>query len=130
MLRPEGTPYHFLLVDDDEGIRGRVRQLLCDELGDCVVAEASSGEEALSLVVTRTWDAVILDIRLPGKSGLEILPDLRVVAPGVPIVAMSGLPAVPYATAASRAGAAAYVLKERAPEELVTTLRRLLLPAA
>jgi DNA-binding NarL/FixJ family response regulator len=117
---------HVLIVDDDRGIRNRVRQLLADDIPTALVNEAASGEEALTYIGAHACDLVVLDIRLPGRSGLDVLPEIRAARPSLPVVVMSGLSKDVYATAARKAGAAAFVPKERAPEDLASTIRRVL----
>lgn len=112
----------ILLVDDDPGIRRRVRRLLADELPGALCVEAATAEEGLALAQSHRWDAIVLDVRLPGRSGLEILAELRACHPELAIVVMSGLPEAPYTAAAISAGASAYLPKERAPENLVETI--------
>jgi two-component system invasion response regulator UvrY len=121
----ETGSYRILLVDDDPGIRTRVGQLLADELPGAVCVPAANAEEGLALAKSAGWDAIVLDIRLPGRSGLEILGELRTGYPELAIVVMSGLPEVPYAAAAILAGASAYLSKERAPENLPEMIRSL-----
>jgi two-component system invasion response regulator UvrY len=120
-----GAP-RILLVDDDAGMRRHVRRLLAEDLPGAEIVEVESADDALARVRREAWDVVILDIRLPGRSGLEVLPDLRAARPLLPIIVMSGLPEAPYAGVAARAGASAYLVKEQAPEQLVETIRGLL----
>lgn len=115
-----------LVVDDDRGIRSRVRQLLADEIPTAVIGEAASAEEALIHIAAEACDVVVLDIRLPGRSGLEVLPEIRSARPSLPVVVMSALPKDSYGLAACKAGAAAFVPKDRAPEDLALTIRRVL----
>jgi len=115
-----------LVVDDDRGIRSRVRQLLADEIPTAVIGEAASGEEALIHIAAEACDVVVLDIRLPGRSGLDVLPEIRSARPSLPVVVMSGLPKEAYGSVALKAGAAAFVPKDRAPEDLAPTIRRVL----
>ena len=119
-----------LVVDDDRALRGRLRQLLVEELPIAAVGEASSAEEALLRVKLDAWDVVVLDIHLPGRSGLDVLPTLKSVRPSCHVVVVTGLPEDPYARAALRSGAAAFLLKERAPEALAQTISRLCAVAA
>lgn len=116
----------ILLVDDDVAWRDDVRQLLAEEVPEALIVAVGSAEEALARVHGDDWEVVLLDIRLPGQSGLDVLPRLRAAKPSAPVVVMSGLPEQPYAAAAHAAGASAYLMKERAPELLTRTVRRLL----
>jgi two-component system, NarL family, invasion response regulator UvrY len=115
-----------LVVDDDRGIRSRVRRLLADEIPTALIAEAASGEEALTHICAEACDVVVLDIRLPGRSGLDVLPDIRSARPSLPVVVLSGMPKDVYGSAAYKAGAAAFVAKERAPDDLALTIRQVL----
>jgi DNA-binding NarL/FixJ family response regulator len=118
-----------LLVDDDTAVRRGIRGLLADELATAIVEEVASAEDALERVRSERWDLVLLDIRLSGRSGLDALPDIKAACPGLCVVVLSGLPERPYAAAALRIGAAAFVCKERAPEDLTMTIVRLLAAA-
>jgi two-component system invasion response regulator UvrY len=115
-----------LLVDDHTMFREGLKQILSKHSDIVVVAEAGSGEDALALTRTTTCDAVILDISLPGRSGWEILSDLRRECPAVPVLILSMHPEDQYAVHAFRAGAAGYLTKESATEELVGAIRKVL----
>jgi two-component system, NarL family, invasion response regulator UvrY len=117
---------HVLVVDDDRATRIRVRELLVDEFPTALVGEAASGEEALTHIAAEACDIVVLDIRLGGRSGLDVLPDIRSARPLLPVVVMSGLPKEAYGPAACKAGAAAFVPKDRALEDLAPTICRVL----
>lgn len=119
----------ILLVDDDPHIRGHFGQLLSDELPGATIVEIGTAEDILPLIEREHWDVVLLDIRLPGKSGLAILPELKAVRPRLPVIMLSGLREVPYTAAALRAGASAFVPKDRASDDLLPTIRRLMDPS-
>jgi two-component system response regulator NreC len=113
----------LLLVDDHAIVRSGVRRLLIDA-GFDVVAEASSAAEALLLAYSERPDAVVLDIGLRDRSGLEILPELRASGARVVILSMQDDPV--YARRALEQGAQGYVLKDAADEELADALRAVL----
>jgi CheY-like chemotaxis protein len=113
-------PRNVLVVDDEVDVRSRTR-LLLEDLG-CHVSSAGSAEEALVLLNDGVWELVILDIRLPGISGLEALRQIRARNARLPVVICSGLPEDPYAAAAIRMGATRFVNKERAAEQLPDVL--------
>jgi two-component system response regulator NreC len=117
------TRPRLLLVDDHAIVRSGVRRLLTDA-GFDVVAEASSAAEALTLARRETPDAVVLDIGLRDRSGLEILPQLRELGSRVVILSMQDEPV--YARRALEQGAQGYVLKDAADEELADALRAVL----
>jgi two-component system, NarL family, invasion response regulator UvrY len=113
-----------LLVDDHTMFREGLKQILSKHSDIVVVAEAGSGEDALALIRTTTCDAVILDISLPGRSGWEILSDLRRECPALPVLILSMHPEDQYAVRMLRAGAAGYVGKDAAADELVVAIRK------
>jgi DNA-binding NarL/FixJ family response regulator len=116
----------ILLVEDDAAFRRRVKELLAEQLPHSTIGEAATGEEALERQAHSAWDAMILDLRLPRRSGLDVLSELRARGSDLAVVVVSMLPENPYAAAVTRAGASAYLTKSRATSELVPTLRRLL----
>ena len=117
------TRPRLLLVDDHAIVRSGVRRLLTDA-GFDVVAEGSSAAEALALARSETPDAIVLDIGLRDRSGLEILPQLRELGARVVILSMQDEPV--YARRALEQGAQGYVLKDAADEELADALRAVL----
>jgi two-component system response regulator NreC len=117
------TPPRLLLVDDHAIVRSGVRRLLIDA-GFDVVAEASTAAEALLLAHSEKLDAIVLDIGLRDRSGLDILPELRATGARVVILSMQEEPV--YARRALEQGAQGYVLKDAADEELADALRAVL----
>ena len=117
------TRPRLLLVDDHAIVRSGVRRLLTDA-GFEVVAEASSASEALTMARRESPDAIVLDIGLRDRSGLEILPQLRESGARVVILSMQDEPV--YARRALEQGAQGYVLKDAADEELADALRAVL----
>jgi two-component system response regulator NreC len=117
------TPPRLLLVDDHAIVRSGVRRLLVDA-GFDVVAEASTAAEALVLAQSESPDAIVLDIGLRDRSGLEILPEL--VASGARVVILSMQDEPVYARRALEQGAQGYVLKDAADVELADALRAVL----
>ncbi|MBI5242078.1 MAG: response regulator transcription factor [Elusimicrobia bacterium] len=112
-----------LIADDHPVVRKGVKQIL-KETRDIVVAdEAFDGQEALSKAFKNDYDVVLLDISLPGRSGLEILKQLKVVKPKLPILILSVHPEEQYAVRTIKAGASGYLTKESAPDELITAIR-------
>ena len=111
-----------MVVDESPRIRSRIRGLLQSEFPRAVVVETASAEEALQLAGTAAYSLILLDVRLAGRNGIQALPDLRLAQPTAPIVVLSGVPPDQDASAALRAGANAYVSKERVYEDLVGVL--------
>jgi DNA-binding NarL/FixJ family response regulator len=119
------SKHRFLLVDDDGGVRRRVRELLLEEYPTAAFVEAGTAEEALAFAAESAPTLILLDCQMPGRSGLNALPDLLARRPGVPIVMVSGEAPEAYGPAALRAGAAAFVSKERGLDDLLPVLRTL-----
>ena len=116
----------ILLVDDHAVVRRGLRELLGEEFPSAEFGEAASGAEALAQIAKRPWGLVILDVSLPGRDGLEILKEALALRPGVPIMMLSVHAEDQYAIRALRAGAAGYVTKETAAEDLTAAVRKIL----
>jgi len=114
----------ILIVDDHPIVRQGLRQTLADAAQIGEIAEAATPQEALDLVGQREWDAVILDIGLPGRGGLEVLKDIKREVPRLPVLILSMHSEDQYAVRALRAGAAGYLTKEAAPKNLIDAIRR------
>ena len=116
-------PLRVLLVDDHELVRVGLRTFLALQPDMEVVGEASSGERALALVATTTPDIVLLDLVLPGMSGLETVRALRAAHPDVKIVVLTSFAGQDQVLPVVRAGVAGYLLKDVGPRELADALR-------
>ena len=114
----------ILIADDHPLVRRGLKQTIGDEFGDATVGEACTASEVLDTVQKDRWDAIILDVNLPDRSGLDVLKTIRALNPEVPVVVLSMYPEQQYAVRVLRAGAAGYVTKESAPEELGKALRK------
>jgi len=113
----------LLIVDDHEVVRLGLRTLLSQEPDLEVVAEAGTSEEALVQVANHHPDVVILDIQLPGHSGLEACADIRKQFPETQVVILTSHGSEGFAEQALRAGAVGYILKQVGNEELVRAVR-------
>ncbi len=114
----------ILVADDHPIIRRGLRQTIA-ETSDMVVAdEASNGWEVLSKVRATQYDVVLLDISMPGSSGVDIVRQLKNERPRLPVLILSIHPEEQYAVRALRAGASGYLTKESAPEELIAAIRK------
>jgi len=112
-----------LVADDHAVVRRGVLQILA-EMPEVIAAdEAASGREVLQAVGEQDYDLVVLDVAMPGGGGLEALKQLQALKPGMPVLILSIYPEKQYALRALRAGAAGYLTKESAPEELVAAIR-------
>jgi two-component system, NarL family, invasion response regulator UvrY len=118
------NPIRILIVDDHAILRAGVREMLADEEDLQVVGEAGSAEETLQLLNNGTEvDVVILDVTLPGQSGIDLLKTLRRDRPDLQILVLSMHPERSFAVRLMRAGANGYVPKMIVPEELVRAVR-------
>jgi two-component system invasion response regulator UvrY len=114
----------ILIADDHAIVREGLKQIL-EETADMVVAdEASSGHEVLDKARNNEYDVVVLDISMPGRDGVDILKQLRSQKPHLPILVFSMHPEEQYAIRVLKAGAAGYLTKESASDELITAIRR------
>jgi two-component system, NarL family, invasion response regulator UvrY len=116
----------ILLVDDHAVLRRGVRQLLAEDLPTADFGEAASGSAAIEMVREQRWSVIILDLSMPGRDGLDVLKEVRAIAPAVPILVLSMYGEEQYALHAFRAGAAGYVTKEAAADELPRAVRKAL----
>jgi two-component system invasion response regulator UvrY len=113
-----------LVADDHAIVREGVKQILA-EIPDIVVSgEASDGNQALNKVREGDYDLVLLDIAMPGMSGLEVLKQIKSERSDVPVLILSIYPEEQYAIRTLKAGAAGYLTKESAPDELIEAIRK------
>lgn len=111
-------PIRVLLADDHALVRAGIRALLNKMEGVDVIAEAGDGHEALQLIIERQPDIVLLDVTMPGLSGLEVLEESKKQFPDLRVIMLTVHDAAEYAMQALRAGAAGYLPKSAAAEEL------------
>jgi two-component system invasion response regulator UvrY len=114
----------ILIADDHAIVREGLKQILSDT-GDLIVAgEATNGQEVLELIRHEEWDLIILDLAMPGRDGLYTLKEVKREKSKIPILVLSIYPEEQYAVRALKAGAAGYLTKESAPEELIAAIRK------
>jgi two-component system, NarL family, invasion response regulator UvrY len=116
----------ILIADDHEIVRRGLKETLADEFEDASVGEARNAQEAIEAGCKQAWDIVLLDIKMPGRSGLEVLEELKKVRPKMPVVIISAFPQEEYALRAFKLGASGYVSKEGASDELLAAIRKAL----
>jgi len=114
----------ILVVDDHAIVREGLKQILSDVKDMAVLAEAANGREALESIRRQDFDVILMDISMPGRSGLEILKDIRNEQPKLPVLILSMHPEEQYAVRSLRAGAAGYLNKSSAPDELIGAIRK------
>jgi DNA-binding NarL/FixJ family response regulator len=115
-----------LIADDHAVVRQGLRQILSDIPELTEVGEAQNGEDALSRVRAEPWDVLVLDMSMPGRGGLDVLKDVRRVRPSTRVLVLSMHPEDQFAVRLLKAGAAGYLTKETAPDELVTAVRKVM----
>src|SRR5580704_12227540 len=109
----------FLIADDHEVVRRGLKQILIDAFPSAIVAEVANAEDLLKKVSLEEWDVVISDISMPGRSGLEILQQIRQDHPKLPVLILSVQSEDNYAIRVLKAGASGYLNKETAADEMV-----------
>jgi len=115
-----------LIADDHAIVRKGLRDILREASEEALVGEASNGLEALELARAEPWDVVVLDITMPGASGLAVLKQLKHERPALPVLMLSMHSGDLYVSGSLKAGASGYLSKESAPEELLTAIRAVL----
>lgn len=115
-----------LVADDHAIVRRGLKLILEEEFHSIQFGEASDGQQALNLVWKQEWDIVILDITLPGRSGLDVLKELKQVRPKLPVLVLSMHPEDQFAVRMLKSGASGYMTKENVPEELVKAIKKVL----
>ncbi len=116
----------FLIADDHELIRRGLRGLLRDHFPGAEIVEAADAREALEVVDDHDWNLALVDINMPGRSGLELLRDLRRLKPGLPVLVVSAHTEEDFALRALKLGAAGYVSKQSAADVLVGAVKKVL----
>lgn len=115
----------ILLADDHSFIRLGLIQLLQDEYPSAEIREVADGNALIKEVMKEDWDLVISDLDMPGKTGLEALEQIKLIKPDLPVLILSIFPEDLYAVRVLKAGAAGYMNKNAAPEELITAVQRI-----
>ncbi len=116
-----------LIADDHAIIRKGLKQILLEEYPSAYIDEVSDAESALKKVVDREWDIVICDLSMPGRSGLDVVHNIKQNFPKLPVLILSIHSEDQYAIRVLKAGAAGYLNKEAATEELIKAVQRVLL---
>src|ERR1700757_1565737 len=113
----------ILIVDDHVIVRDGLRRILSDEFKAATFGDASNATEALDRVWKEKWDLVLLDITMHGRTGLDVLKEIRSSASDLPVLILSAHPEEQYAVRVLRAGAAGYLKKESASHELCRAVK-------
>ncbi|HWS14656.1 MAG TPA: response regulator transcription factor [Candidatus Methylomirabilis sp.] len=116
----------ILLADDHEVVRKGLTKVLSETLQPIKIDEAKNGQEAVSKAGKGEYDLVVLDLKMPDKSGLDVLKEIKHHRPKLPVLILSMHPEEQFAVRAMRAGASGYLTKECAGDELVLAIRKAL----
>jgi two-component system invasion response regulator UvrY len=116
----------ILITDDHAVVRSGFKEVLAAQLPTAVFGEAASAREALELVWREDWDVVVTDITMPGRSGLDLLKEIRIARPSLPVLVLTVHTEQEYAVRVLKAGAAGFLNKDSAVEELVVAVKRVL----
>lgn len=116
----------ILIADDHAVVRQGIKQILADAFRKAEFSEARNAQEAINRVWKEPWDVVVLDITMPGRSGLEVLKELKKSRPKLPVLVLSMHPEDQFAVRVLKTGASGYMTKESAPEELVGAIKKVI----
>ena len=114
----------IIIADDHEIVRAGLKQIITVDPDLSVEGEAGNGQELLENLRRKKYDVVLLDMKMPGRSGLEILKQLKLEHPALPVLVLSMHSEDQYAIRTIKAGASGYITKETAPEKLIDAIRK------
>lgn len=114
----------ILIADDHAIVRQGLRNILMDTPDMDLAGEATNGNEALTKILEDEWDVVLLDMSMPGKTGMEVLKQIRREQKNLPVLILSMHPENQYAIRALKAGASGYITKGCPPEQIITAIRQ------
>jgi two-component system, NarL family, invasion response regulator UvrY len=116
-----------VLVSDDHAVlRAGVKEILTHGFQNIVCGEAADAEQIFASIQGHDWDMVILDLNMPGRSGVDVLRELKRLRPMLPVLVLSMHPEDQYGKRLLRAGASGYLNKDVAPEELIKAVRKVI----
>lgn len=119
-------PIRVLIVDDHAIIREGLQQLLADKFPEARFAQAVNAHQALVLLRESPWDVMVLDITMPGRSGLDILHEIKDIQPKIKVLVLTMHPENLYAMRVLKLGASGYLTKERASKEIIQAVEKVL----
>ena len=116
----------ILITDDHAVLRRGLKQILEDGFGKIQFGDAANASEAIAQVAKEHWDLVVLDITMPGRSGLDALKEIKALKPNMRVLVLSVHSEDQFAVRVLKAGASGFLNKDSAPEELVKAVRKVL----
>ncbi len=114
----------IVIADDHDIVRAGLKQIIADEDDMEVAGEANSGEKLLELIKKNDYDVVLLDLKMSGMNGIEVMKHIKATKPAVPVIVLSMHAEDQYAVRTIKAGASGYITKETAGDNLVSAVRR------
>jgi len=114
----------IVIADDHEIVRAGLKQIISDDEDMEVLGESNTGENLIELVKKNVYDVVLLDLKMSGISGIDVIKHLRVIKPDLPIIVLSMHAEDQYAVRTIKAGASGYLTKETAAENLIIAIRK------
>ncbi len=117
----------ILVADDHIVVRRGLRMILLEGFPGATIEEVSDAEDLVKLVIKESWDVVISDLSMPGRSGLDALQQIKQIKPTLPVLILSIHPEDQYAIRVLKAGASGYLSKGMAPDELVNAVQKVMM---
>jgi len=114
----------IVIADDHEIVRAGLKQIISDDEDMEVLGESNNGENLIELVKKNDYDVVLLDLKMSGISGIDVIKHIKIIKPDLPIIVLSMHAEDQYAVRTIKAGASGYLTKETAAENLITAVRR------
>ncbi len=117
---------NILIADDHANVRRGLREIVDDAFSGTQFSEAANGDEVMTELIKSRHDVLLLDINMPGRSGMEVLKNVKLIYPLLAVIMVSVQPESQYASRCLLGGASAYINKAYASEELASAIRKIL----